>query len=177
MRIHATKEEKRKRERDKIVKAFRQLLSEKPEAADIFTYLDKIKSHATKQLFLRIFFRIACIDDLYCFIRSNSKYRERGWKVLLKKIRSNKHGKVILLQIAIEVPNLTIPALEKIADLGIELTYEDTNSLLGLRHIQLSPDLRKALEKENKAQREKINRIERIIERIMISDRRLMELS
>jgi len=101
-----------------------------------------------------------------------SKIKEKAHKDLLRR----NHSKIILLQIAEEMPDFTSPAIMEIEKLGLKLDYEQISHLLDLRHIQFDTQLAKKLRRLRKEQLEKIEKIHSLIEQIKKTDQKLREL-
>lgn len=177
MRFHRlTPEEKKDGIASNMKKSLKTLLSLEPKASDLYQYIGRFRIHLAERLVLKIFFKNATLDDLYCCVLYKEKYRNEAWRILVSRLQQDAHSKVILLDIAHKIPDLTEPAIKEVLGLNVCLTLEDLSQLLALRHIKdsgIEKKLRELKEKETK----RTSRVDAILDHLVKLDEQLKELS
>lgn len=181
MKIRPTKKEKIEKKRKKLRRLTVRLLKTKPDAGDILDCLGNISDEKVQGVINKLFLRVSSIDDLFCAMRfTNKHYQRLLWDKIKQKAHKDQfqrnHSKIILLQIAEEMPDFTALAITEIEQLGLKLSYEETSRLLDLRNIQFNDQLAKKLRKARREQFEKIQRVHDLVEEIKKIDRELKEL-
>lgn len=177
MRLHRTKEEQRRRKKAQAIKKIRALSKENLKAGDIFYHLPEVKDRDLRRYLLRLSLGIASVDDLYCFIRSGFSEKGEALKILLGKLSSDGHKRVILIQIAREDSELAEPALNALRDLELEPTCEEVDLLLQSKHIQGSESLVEALKAISKREEKRRKKIEQAIHEVLVLDKKIREPS
>jgi len=172
----SSKEEKIQEQKKKIRTLFKEFIDLDPDPPDLYVAIDKVTDPHLCNIALGLFLRHGSIDDIFCLIRKKEKYRLRAWKALKDKTNKNHHTKAILLQIAEDVPEYTIPAIEEIERIGIELTYEDTFRLLELRHIRAGTPLYKKLEKQHKKLAKRLEKAGELLESLEKESSKLKQM-
>ncbi len=172
----SSKEEKIQEQKKKIRALFKEFIDLDPDPPDLYIAIGKVTDPHLCKIALGLFLRRGSVDDIFCLIRKNEKYRSRAWKTLKSKINKNHHCKAILLQIAEDVPEYTIPALEEIKKIGIELNCEDILHLLGLRHVHTGTSLHKELERQHKKLAKKLEKAGGLLESLEKESAKLKQI-